>query len=104
MEGDDFPKTNDAGINPESAKSYLPQSDIAEEHSSSQTATGTNAPSESFQKPSLVEDKPAIAQNTKQAYPTLKLSGNIISATICLPYNFEHGPSGWVCKICMYLD
>lgn len=97
MERDDASITDDPSISLEGTTSYVPQPETTKEHSLLQGVTGIHAArSGRLPKSSVGKDKAAASKNTRQAYPALKLSGNIISATICLPYNFEHGPSGWV--------
>jgi trehalose 6-phosphate synthase/phosphatase len=60
--------------------------------SAADAAKGAKTPAELLRRLSLTEPyKPETFDlNPQKAYPGLKLSGNIISASICLPYQFKH--------------
>lgn len=48
---------------------------------------------------SLTDERPKVSSRTKsrKGYPGLELSGNIISATFCVPYKIDYGSGGdWV--------
>ena len=101
MERDGALIVDDPSNNSETNGTCFPQSNTTKEQPPLPASTESKTPAGLLQKMTLAEDKSTSSQNTRQAYPALKLSGNIISATICLPYNFEYGPSGWVCDACM---
>ena len=60
--------------------------------SAAYAARGAQSPADLLRRLSLTSSAPPqkIDTDFKSAYPGLKLSGNIISASICLPYQFHH--------------
>ncbi|KAG9771991.1 glycosyltransferase family 20 protein, partial [Aureobasidium melanogenum] len=59
-------------------------------------AKGADTGKELLRRLSLVDHKDAEALDVdpRTAYPSLRLSGNVISATFCIPYQLTHGPQG----------
>ena len=37
------------------------------------------------------------------AHPNLRLTGNVISASFCLPYTIEYAPGEWVCSVLTFM-
>ena len=65
--------------------------------SPSSLAVGSANPEELLRRLSLTSNErpAALAPGPKAAYPALNLSGNILSATICVPKAFTVGKDGW---------
>ncbi|EXJ85166.1 trehalose 6-phosphate synthase [Capronia epimyces CBS 606.96] len=59
-------------------------------------AKGARSGKELLRRLSLVDhkDAEALIVDPRTAYPGLRLSGNVISATFCIPYQLSHGPNG----------
>ena len=85
---------------PTRGKSYFnipfQQSGSAAPQSPVEIAKGARSGAELLRRLSLVDPArvEAFDFDPQVAYPGLKLSGNIISAAICLPYQFGHRPGG----------
>ena len=70
--------------------------------SPAEAVAGARSPEEVLRRLSLASQSskyPAIATfDPRTAYPGLELSGNVISATFCVPYKIDYGSAGeWVC-------
>lgn len=59
-------------------------------------AKGAKSGKDLLRRLSLVDNKEAetLDIDPRTAYPGLRLSGNVISATFCIPYQLTHGPNG----------
>ena len=69
--------------------------------SPSEVAAGARSPEDLLRRLSLATQRPTHSEitgpNPRTTYPGLELSGNVISATFCVPYRISHGSSGkWV--------
>ena len=82
-----------------SANSYFaPRADVTKKEPSAEPSTGSKkeekkpaAGDDSAPKPELVDTDPRVA------YPSLNLSGRLISATFCVPYDIGYAPGrDWV--------
>ncbi|KAK3718025.1 threalose-6-phosphate phosphatase [Vermiconidia calcicola] len=66
--------------------------------SPAEAAAGARSPEELLRRLSLTRQSPehqsAVDFNPRTAYPGLELSGNIISATFCVPYKINYGSDG----------
>ncbi len=71
-------------------------SDSTEPRSPVEVARGARSGAELLRRLSLIDPArvEAFDYDPRVTHPGLKLSGNIISATICLPYQFGHRPGG----------
>lgn len=66
-----------------------------------EAAAGASSPEELLRRLSLTEPRPQISKHappkSRKRYPGLELSGNVISATFCVPYKVNYGSRGeWV--------
>lgn len=61
-----------------------------------EVAKGARSGKELLRRLSLVDPKggEALDVDPRTAYPGLRLSGNVISATFCIPHQLTHGPDG----------
>ena len=94
-------KTNSRPVTSYFSLPFQEGGDAATTESPVDVAKGARDGADLLRRLSMVD--PARAEtfdfDPKTTYPGLKLSGNIISASICLPYQFGHNPSGeWECS------
>jgi trehalose 6-phosphate synthase/phosphatase len=66
-----------------------------------EAVSGASSPEELLRRLSLTESRPKHTKHappkSRKRYPGLELSGNVISATFCVPYKIDHGSDGeWV--------
>ena len=66
-----------------------------------EAASGASSPEELLRRLSLTESRPKVTKHalpkSRKRYPGLELSGNVISATFCVPYKVDYGSEGeWV--------
>ena len=93
---DDSPQWNANYIAPtKSTKGRRPSSPT-------EVAAGARSPEELLRRLSLAVQRPRQQSVTdvdpRLAHPGLSLSGNVISATFCVPYKINYAPDGeWVC-------
>lgn len=72
--------------------------------STASIAAGANSPEELLRRFSLVgrERKLSdVTEDPKNVHPNLHLSGNVISATFCVPYKIGYGSSGEWVSLCL---
>lgn len=68
--------------------------------------SGASSPEELLRRLSLTDQRPELTQTPqkkpRKGHPGLELSGNVISATFCVPYKIDYGSEGeWVsCGSC----
>ena len=78
---------------------FTPKDNAVVPDSPSKAAAGARSPQELLRRLSLVDNESSerLSADPRAAYPTLQLSGRIISATFCIPYSlgFESGQD-WV--------
>lgn len=83
---------------------YIPQSSSsrgARHVSPTELVAGANSPEELLRRLSVSEETPSQSSfasfNSSTSYPGLELSGNVISATFCVPYKIGYADNGkWV--------
>lgn len=98
------PKAEGPALNddePRSQGSYFSPSTASEDAkvpsgTAAHAARGAQSGADLLRRLSLTDTAPPQALNLdpQRAYPGLKLTGNIISASICLPYQFQHVVGG----------
>ena len=101
-----------AGSSPQWNANYIPPTkpiNGRRPSSTAEIAAGARSPEELLRRLSLTAQRPnyqdAAGFNPRTAYPGLHLSGNVISATFCVPYKINYGSSGeWVCSSFAFAD
>lgn len=84
---------------------YIPPPDTSRGRrpsSPSEVVAGSRSPEELLRRLSLTAQGPinqkASEFNPRETFAELQLSGNVISATFCVPYKIRYGSNGqWVC-------
>lgn len=76
--------------------------------SPSEAAAGATSPKDILRRLSLAsqgtQQSEATGVDPREAHPQLGLSGNVISATFCVPYKINYASSGgWVCVPSMFV-